>query len=84
MLKGLEDTWYTVTDPNNVTFRNLPPGEYQFLVKTRMRNQKWSDEITSLKIAIAPPLWLTWWAKTLYLSIALGTLFFILYVYKKP
>ncbi|WP_308764503.1 two-component regulator propeller domain-containing protein [uncultured Bacteroides sp.] len=83
MLKGLEDTWYTVTDPNNVTFRNLPPGEYQFLVKTRMRNQKWSDEITSLKIAIAPPLWLTWWAKTLYLSIALGTLFFILYVYKK-
>ena len=26
MLKGLENSWYTLTDPNNVTFRNLPPG----------------------------------------------------------
>ncbi|WP_071146325.1 hybrid sensor histidine kinase/response regulator transcription factor [Bacteroides ihuae] len=83
MLKGLEDTWYTVTDLNNVTFRNLPPGEYQFQVKTRMRNQKWSNEITPLNIYIAPPLWLTWWAKAVYLSICLGTLFFILYAYKK-
>ena len=23
MLKGLENSWYTVTDPNNVTFRNI-------------------------------------------------------------
>ncbi|WP_418715487.1 triple tyrosine motif-containing protein [Bilophila wadsworthia] len=33
MLKGLENSWYTLTDPNNVTFRNLPPGKYQFQVK---------------------------------------------------
>lgn len=30
MLKGLENSWYTVTDPNNVTFRNIPPGNYCF------------------------------------------------------
>ena len=33
MLKGLEDAWYTVTDPNSVTFRNVPPGDYHFMVK---------------------------------------------------
>ena len=40
MLKGLENSWYTVKDPNNVTFRNLPPGKYEFMIKTRIRNQE--------------------------------------------
>ncbi len=53
MLKGLENSWYTVTDPNNVTFRtNIPPGNYCFQVKTRIRNQEWADEIASLDIRI--------------------------------
>lgn len=83
MLKGLENSWYTLTDPNNVTFRNLPPGKYQFQVKTRMRNQAWSDATTSLDIRIAPPLWLTWWAKSFYILLSLIILFSILYAYKK-
>ena len=83
MLKGLENSWYTLTDPNNVTFRNLPPGKYQFQVKTRMRNQAWSDATTSLNIRIAPPLWLTWWAKSFYILLSLIILFSILYANKK-
>lgn len=83
MMKGLEYSWYTLTDPNNVTFRNLPPGNYQFHVKTRMRNQEWSDEVTSLNIRIAPPLWLTWWAKSFYVLACLSILFSIFYAYKK-
>lgn len=83
MLKGLENSWYTVTDPNNVTFRNIPPGYYRFLVKTRVRNQDWSEETTSLNIHIAPPLWLTWWAKLLYALAGLSVLYFILLAYKK-
>ena len=83
MLKGLENSWYTLTDPNNVTFRNLPPGRYQFLVKTRMRNQKWSEDVTSLDIRIAPPLWLTWWAEAFYILLSLTILFSIFYAYKK-
>ena len=83
MLKGLADSWYTLTDPNKVTFRNLPPGKYQLQVKTRMRNQEWSDEVTSLDIRITPPVWLTWWAKSFYVLFSLALLFYILYVYKK-
>lgn len=83
MLKGLENAWYTLADPDNVTFRNLPPGKYQFQVKTRMRNQEWSDEITSLDIHIAPPLWLTWWAKAFYLLLTLTILYVLFYAYKK-
>lgn len=82
-LKGLEDSWYTADNSNSITFRNLPPGKYCFSVKTRMRNQKWSDEITSFDIYIAPPLWLTWWAKSLYILSFLSIFIYISYVYKK-
>ena len=75
MLKGLEDAWYTVTDPNSVTFRNVPPGDYHFMVKTRIKNQEWSDEVTTLDIHIVPPLWLTWWAKCSYVSVSYTHLF---------
>lgn len=83
MLKGLENSWYTVTDPNNVTFRNIPPGNYCFRVKTRIRNQEWSEQITSLDIHIDPPVWLTWWAKLLYILVGVSVLYFILLAYKK-
>lgn len=83
MLKGLENSWYTVTDPNNVIFRNIPPGNYCFQVKTRIRNQEWADEIASLDIRIDPPVWLTWWAKLFYILSGVSVLYFILHAYKK-
>lgn len=83
MLKGLENSWYTVTDPNNMTFRNIPPGNYCFQVKTRIRNQEWADEIASLDIRIDPPVWLTWWAKLFYILSGVSVLYFILHAYKK-
>lgn len=83
MLKGLENSWYTVADPNNVTFRNIPPGNYCFQVKTRIRNQEWADEIASLDIRIDPPVWLTWWAKLFYILSGVSVLYFILHAYKK-
>ena len=83
MLKGLENAWYTVKDPNNVTFRNLPPGKYEFMIKTRIRNQEWSDEVSSVKIILAPPFWLSWWAKLLYVVSGAGVLFIGLWAYKR-
>lgn len=83
MLKGVEDAWYTATDPNNITFRNIPPGNYRFLVKTRIRNQEWSEVVTGLDICISPPLFLSWWAKTLYAVLGMLTLFLFSYAYKR-
>lgn len=83
MLKGLEDSWYTVTGPNEVIFHNIPHGDYRFLVKTRIRNQEWSDEMASLDIKIVPPLWLTWWAKLLYLLTGVIIVLVIINAYKR-
>ena len=83
MLKGLENSWYTVNENNSVTFRNIPPGKYEFLIKARIHNQEWPEEATSLTIRINPPLWLTWWAKLIYVLISAGIVYLILHAYKK-
>ena len=82
-MKGMDNAWYISTSPNNATFHNLPPGNYQFMVKARMRNQDWSEQAASLNITIHPPLWLTGWAKALYVLFSLGILTLIAYIYKK-
>ena len=81
MLKGLENSWYTVNENNSVTFRNIPPGKYEFLIKARIHNQKWPEEATSLRIN--PPLWLTWWAKLIYILVSISITYLILHAYKK-
>lgn len=83
MLKGLENSWYTINEQNSVTFRNIPPGKYEFLVKARLHNQDWSEDMTSLRIHITPPLWLTWWAKLIYILITISIIYTIIHAYKK-
>lgn len=83
MLKGLENSWYTVNESNNVTFRNIPPGKYEFFIKARVHNQEWPEEATSLTIRINPPLWLTWWAKLIYILASISIIYLILHAYKK-
>ena len=76
------DRWYNIENMNEVTFRNLSPGTYHFSVKARFYNQEWSKEITSLQIEIVPPLWLTWWAKLLYIIIIICIIIYIVRFYK--
>lgn len=83
MLKGLEDSWYASQSNNFVTFRNIPHGSYEFLIRSRVKNQEWTDNITSLDIKIAPPLWLTWWAKCLYLILTILFVKIIIKFYKR-
>ena len=68
---------------NNITFRDVPYGKYELMVKTRIRNQKWSDKTTTLSINIEPPFWLSWIAKLAYVVIGLTLLFFLLETYKR-
>ena len=83
MLKGIENSWYTVNENNSVTFRNIPPGKYEFLIKARVHNQEWPEEATSLTIRVNPPLWLTWWAKLIYIWVSISIIYLILHAYKK-
>lgn len=83
MMEGLEDVWYNTQGENQVTFRNIPPGKYNFKVRTRLRNQEWEEKIATLPIAIHPPFWLAWYAQLLYFLIAAIFIYIVITFYKR-
>lgn len=80
MLQGLDKDWIIAGNGNSVMFRDLPSGSYTFKVKARLRNHGWG-EVTEIKVILPPPFWMSWWAITLYIILALLTVEFILYMY---
>jgi signal transduction histidine kinase/ligand-binding sensor domain-containing protein/DNA-binding response OmpR family regulator len=82
-LDGLSKEWYNVGQINDLTFRNLPPGNYTLYVKAKLNNQNWSDKVASVRIKIDPPLWYTWWAKLIYFIVFMYFLIYLIRFYKK-
>jgi signal transduction histidine kinase/ligand-binding sensor domain-containing protein/DNA-binding response OmpR family regulator len=80
-MKGLDDGWYLVNTGNEVTFRNLKPGNYIFHLKTRIKNNEWSVQVSSMAVIIKPPIWLTWWMKLIYTIIILTILYYFFRFY---
>lgn len=70
-LENLNSQWYYTTD-NKVIFNTLPPGRYKLLVKACNSDGIWNDEVTALNISVSPPLYLSNWAKILYLLAVIG------------
>lgn len=84
MMKGLDDQWYETEADNEVTFRNLKPGDYTFIIRAKLKNQDWEDASTAeMKVVVNPPLWLTWWAKLCYVLLIMGILGYFFRSYQK-
>lgn len=78
LMKGLDDKWYETEGDNEVTFRNLSPGEYTFKVRAKFKSQEWVNaKIAEMKVIVEPPLWLTWWAKLIYALLIAGIIYYI-------
>lgn len=80
-LQGFKDDWiYTDASKRFATYTNLDPGEYIFRVKGSNSDGIWNEKGTSIKIAITPPFWKTWWFRVLlFLLISGGITFLIMY-----
>ncbi|MEM1407646.1 MAG: ATP-binding protein [Bacteroidota bacterium] len=65
ILEDYDDLWQKSEGRQEVTYRNVPPGDYRFKVKNLI------DENASreLQIRINPPLWRTWQAYLLFLVV---------------
>jgi len=60
MLEGINKGWITVNNhQNSVTYSNLSPGDYTFLVKSSDEHGIWSEDPTRLTLIITPPFWMT-------------------------
>ncbi|HEY8396918.1 MAG TPA: histidine kinase, partial [Flavihumibacter sp.] len=56
-LKGLDDNWSEPSENAEAVFTSLPPGPYQFELRSANSDGVWSEEIKQLGIEIQLPWW---------------------------
>jgi ligand-binding sensor domain-containing protein/signal transduction histidine kinase/DNA-binding response OmpR family regulator len=68
-MDGFESGWQTAGNQRSITYTNLPPGHYNFLIKAT-NNYDFPNQLTrSIKITVLPPFWRTPWAIIIYILI---------------
>lgn len=71
ILKGYDKVWHDVKNQRKASYTNLPPGNYEFIVKTTNPDLFNNMPSKSIKITILPPPWRTVWAYLAYALIAI-------------
>lgn len=81
-MEGVNEVWTYDNGITEAVYRDLRPGKYTFRIKQRVNGGEWGDPITLATITITPPLYLTWWAKLLYVIAALSLVSCFFYFFK--
>ncbi|HTJ51462.1 MAG TPA: two-component regulator propeller domain-containing protein [Cyclobacteriaceae bacterium] len=68
----LDEVWQEVGTERKVTYTNLEPGTYTFMVKASDKDGQWNEKGASLVIHVLPPLWKTWWFRTVFGVLIVG------------
>ncbi|WP_293937826.1 hybrid sensor histidine kinase/response regulator transcription factor [Sphingobacterium sp. UBA5996] len=82
-LQGLNNDWIFLGNETNLDFRNIPYGDHELLIRTRMKNGQWSKTYERLLIKIAPPIYLSLGAKIVYLILILLIVYTLIFFYFK-
>ncbi len=78
-LENFDRDWNRVGAVNTAVYTNLDPGEYIFRVKATSDAGEWRTPITSIRIFVRPPFWLTYYAYALYIMVIALVLWYIRY-----
>jgi signal transduction histidine kinase len=70
-LQETDNDWREVRTAEPVTFRNLAPGSYHFVVASSNTNGAWSDKVAVLDFSIAPAFYQTTWFRLAMVATAL-------------
>ncbi len=80
-LMELEDGWHTTPDEDGristIQLTALPPGRFTVEVQASIGDDIWGPSMQKTFI-INPPLWLTWWAKLLYILLSVSIFVFLM------
>jgi len=68
-LEGFEKSWSPPTTQNNVTYSNLPPGNYVFKVRCCNNQGVWNMEPLIFKFSVDYPFWQHWWFALMVLAL---------------
>ena len=79
-MENVDEVWNFSGDRNYVTYANMSPGTYTFMVNAMNEDGSLSLSPALLKIIIDPPIWRTWWFYLMEIFAA-GLLAAFIYVY---
>ncbi|SDM14368.1 two-component regulator propeller domain-containing protein [Kriegella aquimaris] len=79
-LQNYDNEWVSSGNTNFARYTQLPPGDYEFLVKSSNYDGVWNESPASYSFSIAPPWYLSSWAKIVY-SVLFMALIFGVYRY---
>ena len=77
-LEGFEKSWSPTTKQNNVTYSNLPPGNYIFKVRCCNNQGVWSTEPLTFSFSVDAPYYKRWWfiiSSLAFISLIIFTIF---------
>lgn len=78
-LEGFDKGWNNVGSMRTASYTNLDPGDYVFKVRATDRDGNKVGKVTSIKVHVKPPFWLTIYAYILYVVAAAGILMYLRY-----
>jgi signal transduction histidine kinase/ligand-binding sensor domain-containing protein len=81
MLEGADSAWSAPTEQRTVTYANLRPGSYRFLVRALSTDGLASEKPAVIGFKIIPPIWLRWWFIT-FVALLVLALFYLFYRYR--
>lgn len=73
-LIGYDKDWIQLFSSNEITYRNLPSGDYSLVIKASLSNDFSNSKEYTYHFSITPPFWLT---KTFYLFVGLCFIAFL-------
>lgn len=79
-LEGYDTDWYYSGEIHQVSYSNLPQGDYVFKVKAANNDGRWNETPTELKIKVLPVWYKTTWAILLFI-LATGALIVFIFRY---
>ena len=81
-LEGVDHEWNDLQENHSISFSNLPHGHHRLLVRSTNQYGSWVDNVKTLYIYVHPTFWETWWAKLLYVLLALGVVAVAVWIYQ--
>ena len=71
-INGFDDQWKSNGNDDIIHLPTLPPGRYVLEIRYHNNSNSYTSQSVKLPIRIIPPVYATWWAKTLYALIVIG------------
>ena len=80
-LEGADEDWSIPTELRTVTYANLQPATYRFLVRAVNSDGVATENPAVVSFKILPPIWARWWFIAICI-LALGLIIFLFYRYR--